>query len=444
MVFDRRLSRSIALRLLTISAALVAIAWVSREPWRYAATLVVLSVVVIVCYLDILRCVRNTNEQLARLLDGLRFPDYASAVAPSYADQGFPELASAMQRSLDAVQRRVAHNAVTAQHRADLVEQVPIALLLIDEANKVERLNRAARQMFARAQGVELNSYAIFGARFVADLARFADETTTELTAPDDAPQSMRMSQTQLSRAGSRLRLVALQPIQRELDRAEQIIARDILRVLTHEVMNSLTPVTSLAQSASQLAAALPRTQESAEVHAAIETVARRAQGLMAFVARYREVVRIESLRLEGFAIEPLLRECEQLIRAEWPAHSTQLSIEVQAPAMTIEADRHLLAQVLLNLVRNAAQACVGYTAKPRIAMSARYSFAGRPLIEIADNGPGIPMERRREVFLPFYTTKPEGSGVGLSFARQIVLAHGGSIRIGEAALGGASVRIVL
>jgi two-component system, NtrC family, nitrogen regulation sensor histidine kinase NtrY len=444
MGFDRRLSRSVALRLLAISAALVAIAWASREPWQYAATLVLLVAVVVICYLDILRSVRNTNEQFARLLDALRFPDYTNAFAPPYADQGFPELAAAMQRALDEVQRRAMQSAAAALHRADLIEQVPIALLLIDEAGRVERLNRAARQVFARVHDGDVQTYAIFGERFVADLGRFTADATTELTPIDDAPQSMRMSQTELTRAGSRLRLVALQPIQRELDRAEQIIARDILRVLTHEIMNSLTPVTSLAQSAAQLAASLPPSQASAEVHAATETVARRAQGLMTFVARYREVIRVPDLRVESFAVEPLLRECEQLLLAEWPTQSTRLSVEVQSPPIMIEADRQLLAQVLLNLARNAAQACVSYAERPHIRISVRRSFAGRPMIEIADNGPGIPIERRREVFLPFYTTKPEGSGVGLSFARQIVLAHGGSIRVGETALGGASVRIVL
>jgi signal transduction histidine kinase len=262
------------------------------------------------------------------------------------------------------------------------------------------------------------------------------------LSPPDDAALRLRASQTSLVRRGEALRLIALQPIESELDATEVALSRDLVRVLTHELMNSLTPVLSLSRTAAGLSAQLPASPASGDVRAALETVERRASGLMQFVERYRELSAQPALARTAFAVEPLLLDLQRLFRAEWPTVS--LSLEA-APGLQLTADRQLLEHALINLLRNAAQACqLRQPSAGQVRLSARAARRGRVLLEVEDDGPGIPEALRDDVFLPFFTTRPQGSGVGLSLAKQIVVAHGGSIRVEASSLGGACLRVVL
>jgi two-component system nitrogen regulation sensor histidine kinase NtrY len=210
--------------------------------------------------------------------------------------------------------------------------------------------------------------------------------------------------------------------------------------------MNSMTPVTSLAQSAAALMAEVDKGHDPAvgDARAAVETLARRADGVMHFVESYRQISRKPEVRRRAFDALPWARELESLFNAgDWAAGVT-LMLDVRPETLVIEADPDLLCQVLINLLRNAAEAALGHSAQPEVGLDFTGLGGGRVRIEVADNGPGVPEPLRQDVFLPFFTTKAKGTGVGLSLARQVILAHGGSIALAESPAGGALFRIVL
>ena len=212
------------------------------------------------------------------------------------------------------------------------------------------------------------------------------------------------------------------------------------MRVLTHEIMNSLTPVTSLARSGAELVArAAERDPSLADAREAVETTAARAEGILRFVESYRDFAASPEVKARRFAARPWAEEIAQLAAADPRAGGIALSVRVEPDGAAIDGDPNLLAQVALNLIRNAALAG---------ARKAEFRIGGlrgdHVTIEVADDGPGIPVDRREDVFLPFYTTRRDGSGVGLSFARQVALAHGGTIAAGEADIGGASILLAL
>jgi signal transduction histidine kinase len=199
--------------------------------------------------------------------------------------------------------------------------------------------------------------------------------------------------------------------------------------------------VTSLAATASTLLGQIddPRL---ADARMAVATLERRAAGLARFIGSYRKVASEPQIERKRFEAGPFATEMARLFASEWPG--VDLDVVLRPGELVIDADPDLLAQAMINLLRNAAEAASGHGDKPRVALSFEKSGSGELAIAVGDNGPGVPEELRRDIFLPFFTTRAEGTGVGLNLVRQIVFAHGGTIEIREDPLGGARFEMVL
>jgi signal transduction histidine kinase len=261
----------------------------------------------------------------------------------------------------------------------------------------------------------------------------------------DGVPQTMLISAAVVHRLGGLVRVVAVQPIQGELNAIEIAAQSDLIRVLTHEIMNSMTPVTSLAHSAVDLMRAVDHGENAdlADARMAVETLSRRADGVMHFVESYRQISRAPEVRRRPIDVLAWGDELQRLFAASDRTVGIGFSV-VHDGLPTLDADPDLMSQVLINLIRNGAQAARGHSDAPQVWLTFSRTRSGRAQIEIADNGPGVPDKLKQDVFLPFFTTKAEGTGVGLSLARQVVLAHRGAISVGDREGGGALFRIVI
>jgi signal transduction histidine kinase len=247
-------------------------------------------------------------------------------------------------------------------------------------------------------------------------------------------------------RLGGMARVVAVQPIQGELNAVELAAQSDLIRVLTHEIMNSMTPVTSLAKTAAHLMTRADQGLDPlvADARSAVETLSRRADGVMHFVESYRQISRTPDVRRRVFEVLGWARQLEALFLASDVSAGVEFTLDVASANLTLDADPDLLCQVLINLLRNAAEAAKEHGDRPAVSLSFSLTFGGRTQIEVADNGPGVPEPLQQDIFLPFFTTKSKGTGVGLSLARQVVLAHRGSITLLASDSGGALFRIII
>ena len=180
------------------------------------------------------------------------------------------------------------------------------------------------------------------------------------------------------------------------------------------------------------------------DARAAVETLARRADGVMHFVESYRQISRAPQVRARPIDVAAWGVELEALFRASDGAAGVAFSLDMGDDLPKLEADPDLMSQVLINLLRNAAEAARSHGDKPAVSLTFLRTRAGRTQIEVEDNGAGVPEALRQDIFLPFFTTKAKGTGVGLSLARQVVLAHRGSINVAEGRNGGALFRIVI
>jgi signal transduction histidine kinase len=210
--------------------------------------------------------------------------------------------------------------------------------------------------------------------------------------------------------------------------------------------MNSITPVTSLAKTAVDVVedvlrkdrAGEPLGEDLEDLRDAVSTVARRSDSLTQFVESYRQISRLAPPEKTRIQLGELFESASKLIVAEWPDSSVQFSFDVMPTELDVHADRDLLEPVLLNLLRNAWQSTANIE-NPVISLMGRMNRRNNVVIEVVDNGPGVPDSIATQIFVPFFTTRESGSGVGLALARQVMIAHGGFIRLSRNESGGAT-----
>ena len=325
-----------------------------------------------------------------------------------------------------------------------MIDDAPAALLTIDQDDRVTLLNKAARRQFVDHPGVRVEDFRLYGAEFVAALALPPSGRRLTQLIRNGVAQRVMVETARVERLGSNIRIVSVLPVQNVLGAAEMAAQSGLVRVLTHEIMNSLTPVTSLVRSAADLLASADSDPAAlADAREAVEIAARRAEGMHRFVENYRSFARLPDIRRRTFSAAEWANEIARLCAADPVISTIRLDVSVP-PGLTLDADPDLMAQVCLNLLRNAATATRSAVVTPHIGFAVQDLAPHGIRIEVSDNGPGIDPERREDVFLPFYTTRLDGNGIGLSFARQVIIAHGGTITASTSALGGAAMIAVI
>ena len=434
---DRRFAWGLTGWVGALAVALMALALAATSGRMGAATLLsALAVGGIVA--GLIQHVRRTNIMLARFMEGLRHRDLVMRF-DGRGGSGFAALGEALSGAMRNLQTERVRITEELRFCEALIDDLPVALLTVDAQHSVSLANKAARQLFNRHDGVSIGDFRVYGDALFTCLSRAgaSAQEIVPLHLPGGTQRAIVRSGV-VARLGSPVRVLAVEPIQGALDAAEVGTQTDLVRVLTHEILNSLTPVTSLAGTTAVLLG--EEAPDLDEARLAVMTLARRAEGMRRFIDSYRMVARLPEPRPRRFAAAPFAAELERLFRVEWIDHALEVAND---PALVVIADPDLLAQMLINLLRNAAQATQDLR-PPRVRLSMRDDPLDGPVITVEDNGPGVPASVRNDVFLPFFTTRTAGTGIGLNVARQIAVAHGWRIEIGDSELGGAAMRIYL
>jgi two-component system nitrogen regulation sensor histidine kinase NtrY len=383
--------------------------------------------------------IRRTNFEIARFVEALRFEDYSQRFGSS-SGGGFDVLGTALDGAMRTLLARRAEQAEEVRFLSAIVDDAPVSLFTVADDGAVRLLNKAARRLFARTSVTRTEDFAAYGAELAAAVALPPGGRRMTRVVLDGAAQRVILTTARVERLGAGLTVASILPVQAEFGRVEMTTQADLVRVLTHEIMNSLTPVTSLARSSAEMvAAAAARDPELDLARHAVETLAARTDGVVRFVESYRDFAFSPELRRRRFAAAGWAEQVRALAAADPKSAGAAVTLRMEPQTATIDGDPDLLAQVAINLLRNAA-----FAGAARVELRVTAQSGGRVAIEVADDGQGIPPDAREDVFLPFYSTRKEGSGIGLSFARQVVLAHEGVITAEDSDLGGASIRVLL
>lgn len=441
MDFRRKFEFGLAWRTLVLVAAVLLVAKASATP-GVRAGIVVVALIAAAAAASLWNFIRRTNFLVSRFIESVNFEDYSQRFSDP-SGGGFDVLGDTLDHALKTLQARHAAESAQTRYFSAIVDDAPSALLALDSDGKVELLNKASRQLFARRHLHRIEDLDALGPELGAAIRLPPGTRKITRMVLDGVPQKAIFASAQVARLDRPVIVLSILPVQSELGALEVAAQADLVRVLTHEIMNSLTPITSLARTGAELVAeASKRGGDFSDARTATETVARRAEGILRFVESYREFAQSPDVHRRRFKAKPWAEEIMRLALEHASDRTVETRLEVDPETLSLNADPELLAQAVLNLLRNSMRATADLE-RAIVTLSLAREANARICLEVRDNGPGIAEDQREDIFLPFYTTHKGGSGVGLSFARQVALAHGGSICALDAAEGGANIRLV-
>lgn len=445
MIF-KRFTALLIVRLSLVGVAMAVVVWLLMQPGLHSATIITAAILVSLIA-ELWRFVSRTNRELARFLDAARYADYSQRFNFAREGAGFKALGEAFTDIIERMRTRRADQEMEVRRLRALIEHIPVPLLTLHTDNSVTLQNNAARRLFGAEHVTQLRDLRKFGFGFAESVATAVPGDRQLVTFNVEGMEyHLTLATTEIIIAGDSERLISLQDIQSELDATQAQAWEELVRVLTHEIMNSITPVTSLAKTALHVVddvlqkekAGEPLEEDLEDLRDAVGTVARRSDSLTQFVDSYRQISRLAPPEKKRVRLDQLFETVSQLLVAEWPDSRVKLMTEVVPTELDVYADRDLLEPVLINLLRNAWQSTVNIE-KPAITLTGRLNKRNNVVIEVIDNGPGVPDSIAKKIFVPFFTTKESGSGVGLALARQVMIAHGGFIRLSRNDSGGAT-----
>lgn len=450
----RRYSLQLAARLIATGIALGVSLWLFLLPGLHSATAIALAATVLAAT-ELWWFIGRTNRELSRFLNAARYADYSQRFQLEDIGTGFGELAQTFSDILDRIFVQRDHRQSELRRLRALIEHIPVPLMTLHTDNQITLQNNAARRLFDAAHVTRAQDLDQFGQSF-RQAVTHSVPGRRELVSftVDGVDYRLTLAATEVAVAGDAQRLISLQDIQSELDTNQTEAWQDLVNVLTHEITNSVTPISSLAGTANMLVAdLLTKVEPSSELHEdlidlrdAVATMERRSDSLVKFVESYREVSRLAPAQKKRVKVSDVFDAVVPLAMAEAGSEAAEIQVSIDPPGLMMEADRDLLEPVLLNLLRNARQATAKASDSTQtqkketlIRLSGFLNRRGNAAIEVADNGPGVPADLAQKVFVPFFTTRTDGSGVGLALARQVMTAHGGFIQLAAAQEGGAS-----
>lgn len=381
----------------------------------------------------LLRSVQAHVDALEEFFAAINYQDFTRRFQQGELDG---ELAEAFNRIIARFRDARVERDLQAGYLDTVVRHVPVPLIAVRADGQLSIVNHPARRLTGLNQWTRLGQLDSVADGLSGELAGIPAGSQRLLQVQlRGVPVELRVSVSEIRREGDVERLYAIENLSGELTAREGSAWRNLIRVLTHEMMNTLTPVTSLAQTANDM---LDEPDAKDDIREALATIERRGNGLMRFVSRYREFMQVPRPQFATLSVTDLVNGVLSLERPLLEQVSVRVAITPET--LAVDGDRELLEQVLVNIVKNAIEA-MQHTAEPCLEVTAGLE-SGRVVLCVADNGSGIPEDVRDQVFIPFFTTRKTGSGIGLSLSRQIMNAHGGDIVI-EPRAEGTSIRLL-
>ncbi|MBL7825730.1 MAG: histidine kinase [Saprospiraceae bacterium] len=435
MKIGHSFASNLAWRVAFLAGSLFITAYWAFKPERQAGLAILFLLVSVAIAFNLFYYVNDTNRRLARLFDSVRYSDFAIRFASSKEKgESFAEVNRQFNEVLEAFRQTRAEKEANLLFLNTMVQHLSTGLLAFSAEMQVLVSNSAAFQQLGIYRLNHLDDLP----KQHLPLADFVRQLTgrNKVLYQPDASRQLSVQGVRLNLQGRAVQLITIQNIHPELQRKEVDAWRNLTRVLRHEMMNSITPIVSLVETMQVIVQNdLPPGVAAADLTEALEVVATRSKGLMNFVDAYRSFTAIPTPKLEDVPAKKLFERVVSLSNSDLKAVGIELASYVQPDDLFIHADPGQIEMTLINLIKNAREAFVqsaqDSTGKTKqIILRAGADARGRPFIEVEDNGPGIPTDILEEIFIPFFTTKPEGTGVGLSISRQIMQQHGGDLRV--------------
>jgi len=434
MVYKR--FRTVCLiRVLALSANLALFSYLLTSTDLYATTGIIGLIAIYQTY-ALIRFVELSNRNLQRFLLSIEHSDFSQSFGGSLKGASFDELHAAFSDVMTRFREVRASREESLHYLRTIVQHVGVGILAYQANGSVELFNPAAKKLFNLPRLRHLNGLEPVCAGLPEKLTaiRSGQRLLATVTLNDELVH-LSIHATELRQQGRTLTLVTIQNISSELNEKEMEAWQNLIRVLTHEIKNSLTPIASLAATVEGILTSAEKESaavDSSEVREALQTIQKRAGGLQQFVDAYRDLTHLPKPEYLTFPVRELLNRIVRLVQPQLDERHISFGSGVEPENLQLVADPQLVEQALINLVLNAIQAVSGRDGAA-VSISAGIDDRGRAVIRVTDNGPGIVPDALEKIFVPFYSTRKGGSGIGLSLARQIMRRHNGDLSVRSA-----------
>ena len=445
----RHFGLMIIIRLAVLSLGIAGFIYMFMNPRYHVAPFLMFMIVLGLVY-ELWFFLNRINREVERFLKSVRYADFSQSFEFEDDGAGFSKVGEAFTDTMERFKAlRMTQETELTNLRA-IINHIPVPLMTIKEDESLSLLNNAARRLFGTSQLTKVDDLKQYGEDFYEQLNNCrAGEKRIAKISIDGIDTKLSLGLMEVTSNAGTERLFSLQDIGKELESTQLGAWQDLVRVLNHEIMNSITPVASLAQTTADIAAEVslelednhPQKQEIEKIGNAAMTMSRRAGNLMQFVSNFRQLTRLPKPKQKKISVQDVFDHVLRIAQAGSPNYRHKLVTEVTPSGLEFNIDPEQIEQALINLLRNAEQALANQQ-DGEIKLLAYLDQRGRITIEVCDNGPGIEEDILDKIFVPYFTTKTEGSGIGLALARQIMTYHGGFIRAVNREGGGASFKL--
>ena len=412
---------------------------------NYFFTPIIVGAVIVFEVSSLIRYIDKTNRELTSFLESIRFNEFTRKFNMEGMGSSFEQLNDAFNEVISDFQRVRSEKEEHFYYLQTILQNIDVSLLAYQADGTIDLINKSAKKLFQVSGLNNIRGLESLSKELVDLLFRIKPgESQLIKVADDDDLLQLAIYATTIKVREKVTTLVTIKDIQHVLEEQETEAWQKLIRVLTHEIMNSITPIASISSTLEVMLKGYPKAKKGQtpidneslqEIENALKTINKRSEGLLHFVDTYRNLTRIPKPNFTFFKISSLFDNIKSLLEEEMVRLNIELNISIEPSEMEITADEQLVEQVLINLLKNSMHALKGQK-DAKIRLVAFYNKRGRHTIQVTDNGPGILPDVLEKIFIPFFTTKPSGSGIGLALSRQIMRLHAGTItgtsRLGE------------
>ncbi len=433
---------NVAARAVVLFGLIGVAAW-SATNTAWQITPIACGALALVMLFELVRYVESVNREFAEFLSFVAHDDFAASPRLARKGRVFRELESAYGLLIGKYRSLNLRHAANHQYLEALVEHVSVALICLDGKGAVTLMNREAKALFKTPHLASLKAFGRIDPQLPSAIAELGDGGRA-LIGVKIADESLQLAlfATEFELLGERYKLISFQNIRDELEQREIDYSQKLIKVLTHEIMNSVTPIISLTklirdrmvdESSGELAVQNLSSDEQHDLARGLASIHSRGSGLLRFVQAYSVLTNLPRPSIADVDVAVLLDRVQALMAPALEADGARLQVQIAGANLLVRADPQQIEQVLINLLKNAAEALAGREGGQVLLRGSRDDH-GKVLIQVIDNGPGIDVAHLEDIFLPFFTTKRSGSGVGLSVSRQIMALNKGMLTVKTAA----------
>jgi two-component system, NtrC family, nitrogen regulation sensor histidine kinase NtrY len=432
----KRFSFLIIIRIILLMATVLLISAILGDK-RLFFNQIILGLILIIQVAELIRFVNHTNREITKLFYAIKHSDFSITFKQPIVGKSFRGLQESMTDIIQSYKQVKIEKEAQFHFLQLLVNQLHIGIIAIENNESITLINPTAEHMV----GIDgLKNWKLvqqLNQRFANEIEQLGDngKKLIEMKSKNETYFTSAAVRT-LIILDKPLKLVTLQNINSEIEQKEIEAWHKLIRILTHEIMNSVTPISSLTETMQSLLQHKDGTEKRMEdlhqetisdIRFSLNTIQKRTDGLLHFVDNYRKLTKVPKPQLEKTDLKQFITSVSRLMENELSRKQISLNLKLQE-GLEADIDRTLIEQVLINIITNAVHAVADHE-QPSISIQS-FQQDKQIVISISDNGKGISPKELNEIFIPFFTTKKDGSGIGLSLSKQIISLHGGFIKV--------------